>query len=113
MVYISTCISYDEDNAFNLREIYIGSESYSYIMQKEEGYVPKQVAVNFFSLINSSDDLILADFGHGPIRKINDRDEKSLAMFIKGKIDKVDLENPIAEKALYDVLSNFGSPKED
>lgn len=109
MVYVSTCISYDESNSFNLREIYIGGEKTTYILQKSDGYLPREVPVNFFSLINSADDLILSDFGHGNIRKINDRDEKSLANFIKSKIDRADLGNPLAEKALFDVLSNFGS----
>lgn len=110
MVFVSTCVGYSEMNEFQLREIYVGSESTTYILKKDNNFMPMEVKEDFFEITKASKDILAADFGPGPIRKINDRDERSLAHYIKSKIDAVDMENPTAEKVLFDVLSNFGAP---
>lgn len=109
MVYVSTCVGYDDNNNFILREIYVGSENTTYILKKDAGYQPQEFSSNFFDIVKSGQYIIAADFGPGSIRQINDRDEKSLANYIKGKIDSVDMNSEGSEKVLFDVLSNFGS----
>lgn len=112
MIYLTTVISYNEDNGFELRSIYVGSQDSTFILRRDNGYLPEQHPVNFFDLVYSYGKLMSADYGTGRIRKINDRDEKSLANYIKSKIDKVDIDNPLAEKTLFDVLNNFGGDYE-
>jgi hypothetical protein len=109
MVFVSTCVGYDENNSFILREIYVGSERTTYILKKSLGYTPQEVKENFFEVVKASQHVLAADYGPGVIRHINDRDERSLANFIKSKIDAVDINDPTAEKVLFDVLNNFGS----
>lgn len=108
MIYLTTVISYDENNKFELKSIYVGSKESTFIMRKDRGYAPESYPVNFFDLVFSYKPRLSADSGIGQIREHNDRDERSLANYIKSKIDKVDISNPLAEKTLFDVLNNFG-----
>lgn len=108
MIYLTTIIAYSEENKFELRSIYVGSQESTFILRRDNGYIPEQHPINFFDLVYPSGKLMAAYYGIGQIRKINDRDEKSLAAYIKSKIDRVDISNPLAEKTLFDVLNNFG-----
>lgn len=108
MVYLATCVGYDANNKFELKEIYVGTETNTYVLSKSFGYVPQNHNVGILEVVDSVSGLIMFNFGMSKIRYINDRDEKSLANYIKQKLDLVDMDNPVAEKTLFDVLSNFG-----
>lgn len=108
MVYLATCVGYNSDNKFELKEIYVGTETNTYVLSKNFGYAPQVYSVGVVEIVDSVSSMIMFNFGMSKIRYINDRDEKSLAQYIKQKLDLVDMDNPVAEKTLFDVLSNFG-----
>jgi len=108
MLYISTQACYNDNNKFELKEIYISDLKTTYIMKRDEGYTPYPYEISLLDLIEASQGSTYPLLGFSLIRTYRDDDAKSLAAFFRSKISKVDLSAPNAEKTLFDVLSNFG-----
>lgn len=106
MTYIATCIGYDTTNMFELKEIYVGNEETTYVFKKGSGYRIEEYRIPFYSFVYPN--LLSPQYIIGPLRQKDERDTRSLANYIGSKLSTVDMGNPIAEKALYEVLSNFG-----
>lgn len=108
MLYVSTRTFYNEKNQFELKEIYVSDGTVTYILRKNEGFVP--VAYNFglLDMFAASKGLLFSNLGFGVIRQYNDTDAKSLANYLRDKITGVNMKAKNAEKTLYEVLSTFG-----
>jgi len=108
MVYISTRAMYNEDNEFQLKEIYVSDGDITYVLQRDEGYVPYPYHISLQALIESTRGMAYPLGGFSELRSHPDDDAKSLAAFFRDKIAKINLQLPNAEKTLFEVMSNFG-----
>lgn len=112
MLLVSSMKHYTEENQFELKEIYVSDESCTYILRKTEGFIPIKYDFPFSKLYSSAKNLPFSNLSFGPVRRYEDTDAKSLASYIKEKIDGVNIKAPNAEKTLYEVLSTFGESNE-
>lgn len=108
MLKISSRVMYNQENKFELTEIYVSDGSVTYVLKKSEGYVPILYNFSLEDIVDSSKTLLFSNLGLGEIRVYNDNDAKSLANYFQEKISSVNMKIPNAEKTLYDVLSSFG-----
>ena len=108
MLLISSRTFYNEQNQFELKEIYVSDGAVTYILRKSEGFIPVMYNFGFLDMYESSRNLVFSNLGFGPIRQYNDNDAKSLANYLRDKITGVNIKAKNAEKTLYEVLSTFG-----
>jgi hypothetical protein len=109
MLYIASSFEY-ENSEFAIKEIYVSDENTLFILNKNDGYLPTSVDGDVKGLVDASKNSIYPLLGFSEIRTYNDSDPKSLANFFYKKIVEVDFSNPNADKALFNVISNFGEP---
>lgn len=108
MLKISSMISYDQDNNFELREIYVSDGAVTYVLKKGEAFIPIEYPFPLEQIVEGFKGLLFSNLGLGPVRTYNDTDAKSLANYLHRKISSVNMSIPNAEKTLYDVISLFG-----
>lgn len=108
MLKISSRVMYNQDNKFELKEIYVSDGEVTYVLRKNDGYTPILHNFSLDDIIDGSKNLLFSNLGLGDVRVYNDNDAKSLAKYFQEKISSVNMKIPNAEKTLYDVLSSFG-----
>lgn len=108
MITLASRMMYSEKNEFELKEIYVSDGSSTYILKKNEGYVPTLHPFNLMDMYHASKGQLFSSVGFGTLRSYNDNDAKSLANYLYDKIQSVNMSMPNAEKILFDVLSAFG-----
>jgi hypothetical protein len=99
---------YNQENKFELKEIYVSDGQVTYVLRKSEGYTPILYEFPLTSVLDGAKNLMFSNLGFGEFRSYNDNDAKSLANYLQEKISSVNMKIPNAEKTLYDVLSSFG-----
>lgn len=109
MLYIVASYEY-EDNEFSMKDIYISDESSLYVMSKDQGFLPFSSEGSTVDIVDASKNSVYPLVGFGEIRQYNDDDPKSFATFLHRKIKDVDFDSSEADKALFNVISNFGEP---
>lgn len=112
MLLVSTRVMYSQDNKFELKEIYVSDGAETYVLRKQESYMPVSYPVPLEQIYDSAKNMVFSGLGFGPMREYNDEDAKSLAMYFQKKISEVNMSIPNAEKTLYEVLCNFGEEYE-
>lgn len=108
MLMISSSASYSESNTFDLREIYVSDGVVTYVLRKDEGFIPLPYNASLLEIREMLKGLMFSNSEFGPIRTYNDDDALSLAKYFQQKISKTNLNAKGAEKTLYDVLASFG-----
>lgn len=112
MLYLAASYSYNQDNEFELREIYVSDDSSLFVLKNDEGYVPQRISGSVIDIVNATRNSVYPLIGFSEIRTYNDDDPKSLATFLHNKISNVDLSHPNTDKALFNVVASFGESYE-
>ena|SRR6056297_811642 len=114
MLFTAASYSYNTSNEFELREIYVSDEqSDMYVLKGNEGFIPQKIQGNVLDIVSAVKNSVYPLIGFSEVRIYNDDDPKSLATFLHSKIQKVDLGQENAEKALFNVIASFGESYED
>lgn len=108
MLYLSSLLTYNEDNEFELKELYVSDNKITYVLRKEEQYLPVKYHVSLLDVHRAVQALPFSGAKYSNLRQYNDDDAHSLAKYLQNKITSVNMNLPGADQTLADALAIFG-----
>lgn len=108
MILITVSYEYI-DNVFTLKDIYVSNYQNMYVLSKSTGFVPSFREGDVADLYDASKNSVYPLIGFSDIRVYKgDDDAQAFAKFLNQKISEVEFSHPDADKALFNVIANFG-----
>jgi hypothetical protein len=111
MIQISISGYFLENNDFRIKEIYVSDENQSYILKRDESFVPYVYEGSVSEMFDAIKNGYYPSFSMSTPRYYEDNDAKSMATFFSQKIQSIGMNKRESDQVLFDIISGFGDKR--